>query len=589
MAITRTWLKSAANPKSFSKGEDCYDDVDDLIKNGNKYSATVYGTDEYDVLITDSAFDEPTTYCSCPYDYDGICKHIVAVGLNIIDGNFEEEDIKVFENNQSSDITALKLPTTTFYEDFFKPKSKKIRKAFLQQLFANDESLRRQFYEFSKPKEETTPSVKESNLIEKTAKSLMKKLEKITALEPEDFYSRGRYNDYHYDEGDGYRDWIEEKIESIFNPFEKEALLFIQNGEVQAATEFLIGLYEGCLGLEFENETEDYMGDGFESVALAHLDSLIIRLNEALKKVIFHENDIKTSILLILNRQANREDAFVFISFFESYLMALSIRPDIAKWLIKESSERHLTLDLIHLTLANAETIDDDTLWIDSAEKLAHGKEDIMQLLLDKYLSLNRLTEFHKAANTAFTFFERGSFVPYLKSKVLKEYDTDLYIKVHLKSAKMKSELKDFLKVRSLLTPEMESEFIRSSKKDNQNLYVDILNDDGDLAGILSFVKEQNSQSHSYYYHSYGLDMSKALTYIIKQYPDEVFKIVQRQALLAFDNMKMDRQGYAQACAYLKPLKKLPDSHKPNFNTLLQTLRERFKTRPAFLDELSKI
>ncbi len=41
MAITRTELKSAANSKSFSRREDCYDDVDDLIKNGNKYFATV--------------------------------------------------------------------------------------------------------------------------------------------------------------------------------------------------------------------------------------------------------------------------------------------------------------------------------------------------------------------------------------------------------------------------------------------------------------------------------------------------------------------------------------------------------------------
>ena len=150
MAITKQWLKKAANAQSYERGEDIYSQVDDLVKIGDKYAATVYGTDDYEVTITDDAYQDPTTFCDCPYDYDGVCKHIVAVGLNIIDGKFdvEEEDLAAISNDKE----AAKLPSATFYDDFFLKKEESLQRAFLRQLFANDDKLRRQFYEFSKPK-----------------------------------------------------------------------------------------------------------------------------------------------------------------------------------------------------------------------------------------------------------------------------------------------------------------------------------------------------------------------------------------------------------------------------------------------------
>jgi hypothetical protein len=598
MAITKEWLKQAASTQSYSKGEGYINDVDDLVKQGDTYSALVFGSEEYEVTITDRVNGTPFGECDCPYDHGGICKHIVAVGLNIIKGNFETEELEEeeeeiisinadSETNSSINIPQI-LPTKTFYDDFFLQKEDSLRISFLRQLFANDDKLRRQFFEFSKPKGVTQTSKVEQQSIEKIAKKLNDKLSKISELDADDFYSkgRGRYHDYD-DEGEGVVEWVEEKIEAVFAPFEIELKLKIQNGMVVTATEILIGLYEGCLGLDFDGDLEDYMSDDFESIALTNLLDIIEGQKDALKTVIFHENDVKTSILLILNRWVKRKDNIGAISFFQDYFIALSHRAGIATWLINEAKDRSLTLSMINLTLANAETVKNDALWLASAESVAKDNPAIMQLLLDKYLALNNLEAFHKWAKTAFTKFEHPNFVPYLKTKVLVEYNEALYIDIHLQNATQTSSLIDFLTVRPLLSKQKEANFIEMCKKVKQNLYVDILYRDGNLTGILSFIEEKGKPDSTFSFNSF--DVQKALSYIIEKFPDDVFDIVQFQTDKALKSMKMDRSGYASACANLKPLKNLPKSHQMDLKTYLESLRSRFQGKPAFLDELKNI
>ena len=88
MKLTKNWLQTNAIDSSYSRGRSYQTSVRKLKKEGDTYTAKVDGSDTYEVEITESS-DAIHTHCSCPYDYGGICKHIVAVGLNIIDGNFK--------------------------------------------------------------------------------------------------------------------------------------------------------------------------------------------------------------------------------------------------------------------------------------------------------------------------------------------------------------------------------------------------------------------------------------------------------------------------------------------------------------------
>ncbi len=613
MAITIEWLKQAANSKSFSKGKSYCNAVDDLVKRGSSYSAKVSGSEEYEVVITDNPNGQPLTDCDCPYDYDGICKHIVAVGLNIIDGKYEtESDDGEEDDDDDEEIAEIKpvsikkaaqqkteLPSNaSFYDEVFLKKEETVRAAFLRLLFANEEKLRQQFNQFSKPPTQKKPKAIEEKLIEKTTDKVNKKLSKISDLDADDYhssqsrgygrgYSRGYY-DYD-DEGDGLSDWIIEKIEIIFEPFVKDAKEHIQNGNIVAATEILIGMYEGCLGLEFDSDIDDYMDGDFEIVALEEFTGMLESLDDAMQSAILQEDSIKTSILLILDRWKKRSDYADTVSLFEDYFKNLSHQPEMAHWLIKELKERKLTLELISLTLTNAETIKDDVLWIESAESVAAENHVVMQLLLEKYSALNRQTEFHKAAKKAFKF-EHNNFVPYLKTKVSADFDSELYVDVFIKSATQDSSLEDFMTVRPLLSKKREADFMDYCQKNKVNLYIEILNHESRFDEILTLIEESiKSHSTSTYSFYNSFDIPKAISYIIEKFPDDVFDIVQLQTENALKKMNMDRKGYAHACAHLRPLKKLPKSHQSDFRTYLNSLRDRFRGRPAFVDELSKI
>ncbi|WP_182907551.1 SWIM zinc finger domain-containing protein [Microbispora sp. H13382] len=79
--FTKDDLRALAGAKSYDRGVDYVDAVEDLQVDGGKIFATVYGTEPYEVELTvgrrglDGA-------CDCPWGQEGnFCKHCVAVGL----------------------------------------------------------------------------------------------------------------------------------------------------------------------------------------------------------------------------------------------------------------------------------------------------------------------------------------------------------------------------------------------------------------------------------------------------------------------------------------------------------------------------
>ncbi len=83
---TRDEIRSLCTEQSFERGRNYYhqDRIQEIDIDGNEIRATVRGSSYYDVAI-DIADDAIRTRCSCPYDYAGDCKHIVAVLLAVDD------------------------------------------------------------------------------------------------------------------------------------------------------------------------------------------------------------------------------------------------------------------------------------------------------------------------------------------------------------------------------------------------------------------------------------------------------------------------------------------------------------------------
>ncbi|MCL4301695.1 MAG: SWIM zinc finger family protein [Anaerolineae bacterium] len=83
MPITEAQIRSLASAESFSRGRDYYESgaVVDLQQRGDTLLAQVEGSsyEPYEVTIELENGELVDAECTCPYDWGGFCKHIVAV------------------------------------------------------------------------------------------------------------------------------------------------------------------------------------------------------------------------------------------------------------------------------------------------------------------------------------------------------------------------------------------------------------------------------------------------------------------------------------------------------------------------------
>ena len=87
--ITEELILTKVTEKSFERGEDYYASgmVESVVQRGSKLFAEVLGSEEYPyyvgIAFQGGDFDAS---CTCPYDWGGYCKHVVAVLLTWIHG-----------------------------------------------------------------------------------------------------------------------------------------------------------------------------------------------------------------------------------------------------------------------------------------------------------------------------------------------------------------------------------------------------------------------------------------------------------------------------------------------------------------------
>jgi len=88
VAVTATFteqdLRQAAGERSFDRGLGYLDSVSELEITADEITARVWGTDEYEVVLTMGEHGV-VGGCDCPYGAEGaFCKHCVAVGLTVL-------------------------------------------------------------------------------------------------------------------------------------------------------------------------------------------------------------------------------------------------------------------------------------------------------------------------------------------------------------------------------------------------------------------------------------------------------------------------------------------------------------------------
>lgn len=112
MIPTTEQIRKLCTESSFERGIEYFHQgsVRDLEQFGNRITSVVEGTSDYEVIIRMDK-DDIEASCTCPYDWGGYCKHIVATLLALSESYKEikkdkgekERRIETILNNVSVD------------------------------------------------------------------------------------------------------------------------------------------------------------------------------------------------------------------------------------------------------------------------------------------------------------------------------------------------------------------------------------------------------------------------------------------------------------------------------------------------------
>lgn len=146
-------IRSLCTQQSFERGVNYYNQerIQELAINDDELTATVRGTHDYEVSVT-VADDGTRAYCTCPYDYTGACKHIIAVLL--------AANERGPEHSRGDDSHTLEGPTNpsdaTDVETLVEDTPDEDLRTFLLGLIKDDHDIRDRFVAFAGGNTENT-------------------------------------------------------------------------------------------------------------------------------------------------------------------------------------------------------------------------------------------------------------------------------------------------------------------------------------------------------------------------------------------------------------------------------------------------
>lgn len=140
-ALNRKEIRSLCTEQSFQRGLEYYnrDRILELNIDENEVTATVRGSNDYRVSA-EIREDAIRTRCSCPYDYGGYCKHIIAVLLAMED----REPALERETSQSIGFS----PESPDNETLIEQATADELRTFLSAVLADDREVRDRFVAF---------------------------------------------------------------------------------------------------------------------------------------------------------------------------------------------------------------------------------------------------------------------------------------------------------------------------------------------------------------------------------------------------------------------------------------------------------
>ena len=593
MKITKNWLTTNATDTSYSRGRSYESSVRKLKKEGDTYTAKVDGSETYKVEITESTTGIET-YCDCPYDYGGICKHIVAVGLNIISGNFIEVKVtEIVEQTTSALQNDEPINVATFYEKEFKKAKKDKQEAFIKLLFTQDAALCRRFLTYIRP---PAPPLSNSTDIGELSNEIAARIMEIDTdeyldEEEEKGYGRGRgrydYDDYDDEEGEEYdTDALETEVLRLLKPYSVRALQSLEHGHFLDSLRIILGVYESVYLVE-DPELNDYS-------EFSYIDTINDFFTEASREwmVKTEEKTIKKSdyadvLKLILARwqQFKRFHSKETLAHYEC------LDEELFYFIVQKAKSEEMFFDLMtannlhttrhyELTKKLCVVLGKDDFLLEQLAKYGLDSMELSKELMEKYIARDDRNRFVATAQEACEKFN-WEIKEFVAERILPTDNLGFFKKILSEVATRKQRLDLFHRWRAHVTPLEQENYIQSQSTANGHFHITLLADAKRFSDVLIFA-EKNLENFSY-----ATIFPKAAELVLNIYPNEIFSLYCDRVVLYMGNGASGRDHYKQAVEMLKPVKNIKNKEN-DIKVFANQLRSKYNRLPAFLDELKR-
>ncbi|MEW6417542.1 MAG: SWIM zinc finger family protein [Nitrospirota bacterium] len=545
--ITEDIINSLASGASLSKGYSYFHGgaVVKLWIESGTYKAHVDGSERYTVTVSEKK-SRIQTDCTCPYDWGGACKHIVAAMLAIV----HDKKIKKHKK-ETEDIKTL----------IEKADAGRL-KTFLFEILSGDDVLLEDFKIFAKGKEET------SNTSEKYKKEILSQFNKLKGIE------------YYYDD---YHDSYENPISNILDEFSETAEKYASQGNYKEAIKIYQGICDACIKSLQNERLEDFYDD-------IHYDTkqAFNSIAENISKLSLSLKDKEPYLDYFLQAYNEFEDKEVFKKAF----LKIINTPEEADYVLGKQN-----IDLIPPVILNLLIVKGEPEAVFSFGEKHYKEYPEMAVPLSAfYLKRNQrdkaiataeeaLEQIHgKSKDFRFGFHlpdEQKELREFLDGCYRSESDYPKVLENLIMLLFQERDIAYYKKLKKVIKTEKENKTIieRFEKvlDDDYDLLFKIYSIEDDYERMLKLAKK------SIHFDVFNLTIRK----IRDRYPDECFELYKKK-INDFTKDVKKRDAYRQAAYWLKLMKEIPGT-QDTFKKYIEHLREKYKRRPAFIDEIKGI
>lgn len=572
MTITRKWLETNASSMSFERGESLAETQDiEVSKMGLTYHAKVYGERAYHVEIQDTG-TEPIASCTCPFDWGGICKHIVAVGLTIIKGEYEAKEESVINVTEEKPNY---MNASIFLEKTFLKADIQTQHAFLRQLFTQNPAFITQFDAFTKAEASPVDVKNIDNIAQKVCKAFSK-----IPLDLEKMYNR--YDSYD-DEDDG-TDWAKEKLEKKFSSYHQQGQEILKKGDLMAFLTFQAGVYEGLIQAE-EPVYNDNYGEIFEDYTeiLQEIFSEHLAMSfPVIEKMIIQDATANACSDLLLDRadfyyKSDKLCAYDFRD-WEAFWLYLIQSDGAANHLLNRLKHFSLYLpEIPRLVMKAAKIVGDIETWAATAEAYSVDNKDISLEILNYYQHKQDIQGIVNVVNKIFTQAKYPDTTLLLKY-ITPQADKALYLSVLASEVRNKHNLSLYRQYAEIASLEQKNALISSIKTDyNVFFYAQVLAEEKEYDKVLGLMGNVYREK----------DVPQMLKLVVPYQTEKAWEWTKKFATERMENSKRSRDLYnalAQCIALFLPI----STHKLKAKTLATGLIGMYPRMTALREELKK-